>query len=366
MEMLIGLCACAVNGSVPGQAAVEGIQIEELFRVADKHLLASAVGMALESAGIKAPAFVQAVAQAQRKNALLDADRARVLAELEKDGIWYVPLKGAILKDMYPRYGMRQMADNDILFDASRRADVRKIMEDLGFSVEKYDAANHDVYHKKPLSNFEMHVHLINGRTSNERLARYYDDVKDRLVKDEGNEYGYHFSDEDFYLYLVAHEYKHYVQGGTGLRSLLDTYVYLKKKEQELDWDYIRREAAKMAVTEFEAINRSLALHLFDGEALSEEEQKMLDYIISSGAYGTMANDVSNQIGEKGRLRYFISRLSLPREDMVGQYPVLKKAYWLYPVMLVWRIVKKFFVSHKKFMYQLKAAMGIVKPDREE
>ena len=28
---------------------------------------------------------------------------------------------------------------------------------------------------------------------------------------------------------MIVHEYKHYSGGGTGLRSLLDTYVYLRK-----------------------------------------------------------------------------------------------------------------------------------------
>ena len=32
----------------------------------------------------------------------------------------------------------------------------------------------------------------------------------------EGSRYGYHFSDEDFYLYMLAHEYKHFSGSGTG------------------------------------------------------------------------------------------------------------------------------------------------------
>ena len=94
--------------------------MDELYELADDHMLSSTAGMALESAGVKKDCCVQAVAQAQRKNILLDVDRKKVLGELEKAGIWYMPMKGAILKDMYPRLGMRQMSDNDILVDNQR------------------------------------------------------------------------------------------------------------------------------------------------------------------------------------------------------------------------------------------------------
>ncbi len=357
---IVYLCACAVNGIKPDISALGSINTEDLFEMARKHQISSAVGMALESAGIKEECFTQAIAQAMRKNALLDADRANVLAALEEAGIWYMPLKGAILKDMYPRYGMRQMADNDILFDPDRRADVREIMEKLGFSVKDYEITNHDVYRKKPVSNFEMHVYLINGR-SNDQLMTYYLNVKDRLLKDEGNRYGYHFTDEDFYLFLVAHDYKHNIQGGIGLRSLLDSYVYLTQKQDDLDWDYIQQETKKMGIDGFEALNRSLSMHLFNEEPLSEQEKEMYEYILSSGAYGTMFNDTANQFRNKGRFGFFLSRLTLPYDDMLIEYPILKKAPLLYPVIWVWRFIHMFFVSRKKFMYQLKLVLGLVK-----
>lgn len=358
------LCGCAARKTIPDPKELDGTDLEKLYEAAEKHLVTAAVGMALESAGMKTHSFEQAVAQAQRKNALLDADRAKVLAGMEKAGIWYMPLKGSVLKDMYPRYGMRQMSDNDILIDPERRADVRTIMEGIGFKTEKYEAAEHDVYHKKPVSNFEMHVYLVNGR-SNAQLETYYLNVKDRLIKDEGNNYGYHFRDEDFYLYMIVHEYKHYIQGGTGLRSLMDTYVYLLQKQETLDWDYIRQEAEKMGIAEYESVNRTLAMHLFAGEVLSESEDKMLQYVFSSGTYGTEKNAAINQVREKGRFGYFLARLTLPKKEMYWNYPILKKAPFLYPVMWGWRLISKPVIRFKSFTTQLKAVLGIIKPDDE-
>ena len=155
------LAGCSVRQEVPDRRRLSGVKRKNLLAAAERHKLVSAIGMALESAGIRDPDYVKATAAVQRRIAILDADRAAVLNRLEEAGIWYMPLKGAVLKDLYPRFGMREMADNDILFDAERAGDVRRIMTGLGFSVEEYDEGNHDAYHKRPVSNFEMHRTLF-------------------------------------------------------------------------------------------------------------------------------------------------------------------------------------------------------------
>ena len=72
----------------------------------------------LESAGIYNDKFRTAKEKASRKNIFLDAGRKKLFSFCEENGIWYMPLKGSVLKELYPDFSMRQMADNDILFDA--------------------------------------------------------------------------------------------------------------------------------------------------------------------------------------------------------------------------------------------------------
>ncbi len=353
---LIYLLRCAVTETVPDRDRIRSMNLEELYQTACSHTVISAVGMALENAGVRDEQFVKAVASAQRKNALLDADRMAVLAKMETAGIWYMPLKGSVLKDLYPRFGMREMADNDILFDKNRGADLREIMIGLGFSLENYDSGPHDTYHKKPVSNFEMHRTLF-SESMRKDLYRYYANVKDRLIRDEGKQYGYHFTDEDFYLYITAHEYKHYSYSGAGLRSLMDTYVYLTQKT--LDMDYVTREAEKIGIAAFERENRELALHLFKGAELTESEQAMLDYVISSGTYGNLEQSVANAVEEKGRWGYFLSRLTIPRDLMEGMFPVLKKAPFLYPICWALRLFRGVLFRNKVFREQMKGALGL-------
>ena len=117
---------------------------------------------------------------------------------LEDAHIWYMPLKGALLKEMYPKYGMREFSDHDILFDESRAGDVKAIMEKLGFSSKSFGYGNNDAYKKAPCLYFEMHRALFDFR-HDEKLYKYYKNVEKRLL--HGTGYERSFSSEDF-LYL--------------------------------------------------------------------------------------------------------------------------------------------------------------------
>ena len=364
IQDVIYLAGCAVNGNIPEAGRVHAMNLENLYRAADRHSLTAITAMALESAGVHDRAFTQAKGKAIRKVAMFDTEREIVLRELEKAGIWYMPLKGSVLKTLYPKIGMRQMSDNDILYDVSRSADVRAIMESLGFTTVIYVQNNfsHDQYNKEPVCNFEMHRALF-APISGKALYNYYLNVKERLIKDEGNAFGYHYTDEDFYIYITAHEYKHYSIGGTGLRSLLDAYVFLKRLDGKLNWNYIAGELDKLGIADFERRNRDLARRLFSGEALTPEDEAMLQYVVSSGVYGTRQNHVSNQIrkiggGGKGKLRYLMNRIFLPMECVESVYPFFYRHRVLLPILCFWRIGKALTTRRKRVCSELKILSG--------
>lgn len=354
------LASCAVNGRLPEAERVGKMNTGILYKAADKHLLTGITAMALESAGVKDEAFTQAKGKAIRKAAAFDVERAAILNALEEAGIWYLPLKGCVLKELYPKIGMRQMADNDILYDESGTQELRKIMKSLGFTEgPSFGCGNHDEYFKPPVCNFEMHRSLF-GQGSDKRMIEYYKDVKNRLIPDECSSFGFHFNDEDFYIYILAHEYKHYSGGGTGFRSLLDTYVYLKKKGEALDRSYVEAELEKLGIAQFGEQNRSLAMHLFDGEGLTEQDRKMFNYILSSGTYGTVSNHVGNRIdrfgnGSRAKLKYTFSRLFLPMDEVRAYFPLFAKCPLLLPFLPFFRVIRGVTVRRKKFRTEMKA-----------
>ena len=345
---VIYLVYCALNGRVPGRSRLEKTDLAGVYDIAQDHLLTAMCAMALESAGIKDDRFTQAMGKAIRKNAQLDIDRAQIIKRLEQEKIWYMPLKGALLKDIYPRYGMRQMSDNDILVDSGRMEDVKNIMQSLGFTVEHYGHGAHDAYFKLPVSNFEMHHRLFDPEYY-PQIHNYYQNIKDSLIKDDDNNFGYHFSNEDFYIYMLAHEYKHYQNGGTGIRSVVDIYVYLREYADTLDMEYIKAECRKLGIDEFELQSRSLAMDLFNKKKLTDKDKEMLRYIIDSGTYGTIEHSVDNKVSQFGsgiaaKIRYIFSRLFVPVRKSDPMYAAFRSFYpWFYekkyrlPLLVVYR-----------------------------
>lgn len=199
------------------------------------------------------------------------------------------------------------------------------------------------------------------GPSQDNRFAEYYADVKSRLVKDEGNAFGYRFTPEDFYIYITVHEYKHYSSGGTGLRSLLDTYVYLKKNGDTPDRACIAGELDKLGIADFEARNRSLAMHLFGGEELTKSDREMLEVFLDSGTYGTMPRWVENQIRRRGRAGFLLSRTFPPYRIMAQRYPVLRSLPVLLPVCWIRRIIGALAEKRGAVLLQLKAAFRPVR-----
>ena len=354
LDQVIRLCSCALKNEAPAKEFLEGIDYSLLYNVSEMHMLSALIGYALKLAGVNKPPFIQAEAKAIRKLGLMDAEMSVIFSKMEEEGIWYLPLKGTLLKDYYPSYGLRQMSDHDILFDAKRANDVKDIMVGLGYTVKLFDRYHHDSYHKEPVCNFEMHRMLFN-KSYNETFYNYYSDIKSRLVKNEGSNFGYHFTPEDFYVYMVAHEYKHFSADGTGLRSLVDTYVYLKRFN--LNMNYVEKEIDKLGISEFEKSNRNLSLHLFDTGKLNAEEYKMLLYIFNSGTYGNIKNKVEKDVKEMGRWKYFKSRLFTTKEIMLNDFPILRKLPFLYPVFFIIRRFRGLFFRREKFMAQLKGAI---------
>lgn len=370
---LVYLLACAVHSCKPDLRIVSEMDFEALYQFSKFHSLTSMTYMAIDYPDILAlaePSVITAWKEekdrAIRKNMLFDAERKLILADLEAAGIWYMPMKGAILQKYYPKYGMRQMGDNDILYDKSRQKDLVKIMKKNGYDIEMVGKSNHDVFLKKPLYNFEMHTALFDANSK--KFKEYYLDVKNRMIKDITNSYGYYFKNEDFYIYILAHEYKHYINSGTGLRALIDNYIFIHKNADALNWEYIEQETKKLSIDQFELKIRHLSDKLFDTVEvfpdLTDEERKMLLELSGSGTYGTLQKKVSrrlNKVQKKDgsptvldKLKYLRSRIIPDMEWLKANAPVCAKYRVLIPFFLIYRAFKGILFNRKVLMNEVK------------
>lgn len=362
---MLYLVSCGINCIVPDRERICETDIEELFDLSAAHMLEVLVGTALKRCGVILPDnWTQKLSKSTRKVILFENEKKKLFDFLEQNNIWYLPMKGSILQPYYPEIGMRQMSDIDILFDETRCDEVREFMKAQGYTTESFGKGVHDDYQKAPVYNFELHRRLFDSVRQPE-LSAYYDDVRSGLILCDGSSFRYRFTAEDFYIYLLAHAYKHYTIGGTGLRTLLDFYVYLSAEESNMDLEYIRRECKTLRLDEFERQSRTLCKKIFDLKAiddfcdlenrLSDEEIEMLEYYLSSGTYGTAERSVTNSIkkykcekGSVSRIGYIFHRIFPPAESYKSEFPFFYKHKWLLPVVWLYRMLRMFFTPKRR------------------
>lgn len=380
-ENMIYLISCILNHKIPSQDKITNIS--NLYKISQYHSLTSMIAMALESSGIFstvdpsiAKQWKTAKEKTIRKNILLDTERTKILNEMEKDKIWYMPLKGTVLENLYPKYGMREMADNDILYDASRQNDVKKIFLNHHYHIESIGKGVHDVYMKEPIYNFEMHTALI-ADEFNKDWAKYYRTIKEKLLITKGTQYGYHFSNEDFYIYMIVHAFKHYSNSGTGLRTLVDIYVFNQNKYDALNKDYLKQELNYLGIAGFEKETRQLSNKLFDFEnafcfqILNENEKQLFLYYCGSGTYGNTKNRVENNLKQFQRedepidfmtkLKYCFSRLFPNREWCKNNAPFFYKYFYLLPFYWIYRIIFRMILRNQNIKQEVKTLIKISK-----
>ena len=387
LDMLY-LANCALCDMVPQKEVMEVMDLAAVYATAKNQTMAAVAFYGLEN-WLNSPEsesfevdedllkkWQQTRDMAIRKNTMLDIAREQLFAYMDEHEIWHMPLKGSLLKDMYPKLGMRQMADNDILIDAAYRKQVFDYMVGLGYEGKYHDAAAHDEFLKKPFYNFEIHNVLV-SQNKLPAFAEYYKNIKDKLIKAEG--YAYYFRDEDFYIYMMAHAYKHHSGSGNGVRHIMDVKVFLDKKPS-LDWQYINCELEKLEIAEYEATVRTLADKIFDSNCripneiktlLKTDELDLLSFSLGAGTYGTIEIRVENNWKKyaKGKqatlinkFKYFWGRLTW-EEALYSEFPKLAKYKILHPVLYVLRAIKVLICRRDRLSAEIKVVRNVSTDD---
>ncbi len=270
------------------------------------------------------------------------AELKRLMEAFDVNGIHYMPVKGVLMKAIYPKTDMRIMGDADILIKLDQYDRIRLVMEQLGFT-EKLES-DHELIWQKPSLYLELHKRLI--PSYNYDYAAYYGDGWQLGHPTADNPCRFVMTDEDQMIYLFTHFAKHYRDGGIGVRHMLDLYIYRKAKPQ-MDESYIAEELQKLQLQEFyQYICRTLAVWFEDAPA-DKISDLITSRVFASGAYGAEETkqiaqgirDKANAGGTSKQVRYraWLYLIFLPYSHMLKKYPVLEKAPVLLPFMWVVR-----------------------------
>jgi len=299
-----------------------------------------------------------------RKQIMFDNERKKLMEEFDKQGIDYCFLKGIITTPMYPKIGLREFADNDILMRDEDSKKVYEMMTNRGYKAAALHGV-HDSYHLDPFYNFEFHRNLFNEDFC---FHKYYNDIWSRVKKkmEDPNNHEYLLSDEDFYMHHYAHFYKHFSHGGAGVRSFVDTYIIREKifRKEGFNYEFVHEMLEKNKLIEFENnINDKVDLIFKNPDALTYQD---LVYMMESGTYGIKRNHVNNELDKKkgNKVAYMFGRIFLPYRTMKTIYPVLIYVPILLPFCYIARMAKPIF--NKEAKERTKQELEIMKVYQEE
>ena len=273
----------------------------------------------------------------------IDKKQMYALEELEKrfeeHGIEYLPLKGALLKYLYPKTEMRSMGDADVLIRMEQYEAIKPILRELGY--EEILESDHElVWNKQGSLHLELHKRLI--PSYNKDYYKYFGDGWKLAHRGEGS--CYEMKKEDQFIYLFVHYAKHYRDAGIGIRHLTDLYVY-QKANPDMDLKYVEKELDRLQLVTFYRNSMETAAVWFDGAVETEMTDFMTARIFGSGSYGTRENQkiseglkVSKTISTEKVKRKKLMQLIFPSAKVLAlKYTILAKLPILLPFVWVYR-----------------------------
>lgn len=268
------------------------------------------------------------------QSVLQDSEGRAFINALSAGGMDCIPLKGWLLRELYPDFTRRSMADLDILVRDFDYAKVRPIAHSLGYTSSGDSTWKH-VEFRKAANDTTVEVHR---RLTDEdgEVAKWEKGIFERAVPEAGETHLFRMSDEDFYVFHILHLFKDFGNGRFGLRRVADTWLYLRKYP-DMDRSLLAKRFETMGLSDFVHRVEKLARVVFGDESMDENCEILIRHACTFGIFGTNRSYKLGRIARMsgrslrcGKLRSAASAVFLPCSRMKTHYPVLRKA----PVML--------------------------------
>lgn len=295
--------------------------------------------------------FKKAYISAVYLASLQDCSLEELGEKLTERGIGYVPVKGSVIKKLYPEPDLRTMGDLDLLIQEKDRAAADEIMKSLGY--ERQGLGSNVWTYKRGMVTFEIHVNLAGEKYWND--VDYIGYFSELFQKSHpiGEKTERRLTLEDHFLFLCFHLAKHLCSTGAGIRMILDIALYIKHYDKQMDWQYIWREADKLRLRDFIENMLSICRSWFHVETASSAKKMdtrtqaiFEEYVLSGGVFGFEREDsirrLRKGIREEGsnrslwvKLRALLYLAFPDREHMkdflpeLEEHPALLPAAWV-------------------------------------
>ena len=314
-----------------------------LYHYANRQEVAHLVGDALERLGVLENAADETAELYRRRMAVAayHAEQQRQVFEEVKNAfenaeIPYLPLKGLVIRPLYPEPWMRTAGDLDILVKDEDLARAEKCLLELG--ARRTKEGKHDISYFFPTGvMIELHYQLLEDKRANgakEALEEIWQHTE-RVSKERVE---YRMEGAWLYYYHLVHAAKHLQEGTCGIRPFLDLWVI--EHNMELDAAKCKKLLAEQGLSAFANEAEKLSKVWLGGGAGDEWTTSLEAFLLAGGTFGSEATKRSIKTAGKGRkLRYYFFKVFLPYAELKVSYPMLER----YPILFPFLQIKRWF-----------------------
>ncbi len=350
-DFLIALITSQLKKEKLDDGLIEEIKkgdINKLYRLSCMHNVTNLVYDGLVENAVAIPCDVVSKFKTEKlrlnlKSQRLIYDANEIFEALESEGVYFLPLKGIVTKDLYPREDMRFFNDVDILIKAQDEEKVYEILTkkcDLKFYKSYQDEKTFLTPSEELI---ETHVDMVDGE---KKHAKIFENIFAKCKAKEGYVYRLQMPVEYLAVYNVVHMAKHFMQGGCGLRPLLDAFVI--KEKIGYDEEIVKNLMGQIGLDKFYDGVMNLVDCFFYGKEYSKELLFMKEFLLTGGNYGSLGNKALLDSVEQNKGASFFRKVFPSVSYLKGSYKSLEKSTFFYPFCLIHRWFSILFGERKK------------------
>lgn len=332
-------------GSLPegfSFAEADGAFLKALYDYANRQEVAHLVGDALEALGVLKNAPDEVAEPYRRRMAVsaYHAEQQRQVFEavseaFDEKKIPYLPLKGLVIRPLYPEPWMRSAGDLDILVKQEDLERASEVLSSLGGAPTDKEEKHDRPFFFATGVMLELHYRLLEDERAN-GAKDVLDGIWAHTERLSDERFEYRMKDAWFYYYHMVHAAKHLEEGTCGIRPFLDLWVI--NRNTSFDPAARRSLLEENRLLPFAEAAEKLSEVWLSGKAPDEWTQSLEAFLLAGGTFGTMATKRSmTTSGKGGKLRYYLKKIFLPASVLKKRYPILEKHPVLLPLMQVRR-----------------------------
>ena len=240
----------------------------------------------------------------------------RLSTALDDAHIHSIPLKGSVLRSLYPSPELRTSCDIDVLV---RERELEKAIAVIGsatdFKTHKHNY--HDIAMVSPTVHLEQHFSILEHM---ENIDKLLSQVWKYAEQESG--YRYKLTPEFQIFHIIAHMSYHMVHGDVGIRPFLD--LWLLRNKTEYNEGTLQQMCSDCGILTFYEKCCDLVETWMTGNSVPDDLIMFEGYILNGGVFGDSQTAlVSKQRDHRG-MSYYFHRVFMSRALLKTEYPELK------------------------------------------